>query len=166
MTVIPAYVMVVKLIVKRRLLGCALNRLTPANDQTWQPSAKGPSIVLNKKKKEKIIAKYKTHSSDTGSSPVQIAILTEEIKELTKHLKSHKKDFSSRRGLLKKVAERRRLLNYLRREDEKTYHSLIQDLKLKVLEPKIEGEKEKKLADAIEEVEAETEPEAEPEVEE
>jgi len=97
--------------------------------------------MLNKRKKERIIAKYKTHDSDTGSSQVQIAILTEEIKELTKHLKSHKKDFSSRRGLLKKVAERRRLLNYLKREDEKGYDELAKDLKLKVI--KIEEEKPK-----------------------
>lgn len=89
--------------------------------------------MLNKKKKEKIIEKYKTHSSDTGSSQVQIAILTEEVKELTKHLKSHKKDFSSRRGLLKKVAERRRLLSYLRREDEKAFEKLVKDLKIKVV---------------------------------
>ena len=97
--------------------------------------------MLDKGKKEKIIAKFKTHSSDTGSSQVQIAILTEEIKELTKHLKDHKKDFSSRRGLLKKVAERRRLLTYLRREDQKAYEKLLGELKLKVVEP----EEEKKL---------------------
>ncbi len=97
--------------------------------------------MLNKKKKEKIIEKYKTHGSDTGSSQVQIAILTEEIKELTKHLKTHKKDFSSRRGLLKKVAERRRLLNYLRREDEKAYQDLTKSLKLKAI---IFAEDEKK----------------------
>lgn len=89
--------------------------------------------MLDKKKKEKIIAKYKTHESDTGSSQVQIAILTEEVKELTKHLKDHKKDFSSRRGLLKKVSERRRLLNYLRREDEKAFNEIVKDLKLKVV---------------------------------
>jgi small subunit ribosomal protein S15 len=94
--------------------------------------------MLDKKKKEKIIAKYKTHNSDTGSSQVQIAILTEEIKELTKHLKTHKKDFSSRRGLLKKVAERRRLLSYLRREDEKEYNKIVKDLKLKVILPELE----------------------------
>jgi len=94
--------------------------------------------MLDKRKKEKIIAKYKTHDSDTGSSQVQIAILTEEIKELTKHLKTHKKDFSSRRGLLKKVSERRRLLSYLKREDEKAYNELVKDLKLKVV--KIEEE--------------------------
>ena len=88
--------------------------------------------MLEKKKKERLIAKYKTHDSDTGSSQVQIAILTEEIKELTKHLKDHKKDFSSRRGLLKKVAERRRLLNYLKREDEKEYDKLLAELKIKV----------------------------------
>ena len=97
--------------------------------------------MLDKKKKERIIAKYKTHDSDTGSSQVQIAILTEEVKELTKHLKDHKKDFSSRRGLLKKVAERRRLLNYLRREDEKGYEQIVKDLKLKVA--KVEEEKQK-----------------------
>lgn len=91
--------------------------------------------MLDKRKKEKIIEKYKTHASDTGSSQVQIAILTEEIKELTKHLKEHKKDFSSRRGLLKKVAERRRLLNYLFREDQKAYEELVKDLKLKVVKP-------------------------------
>ena len=87
--------------------------------------------MLDKKKKERLITKYKTHDSDTGSSQVQIAILTEEIKELTKHLKTHKKDFSSRRGLLKKVAERRRLLNYLRREDDEEYDKIVKDLKLK-----------------------------------
>ncbi|OGY45350.1 MAG: 30S ribosomal protein S15 [Candidatus Buchananbacteria bacterium RIFCSPHIGHO2_01_FULL_39_14] len=94
--------------------------------------------MLDKKKKEKIIAKFKTHTSDTGSSQVQVAILTEEIKDLTKHLKSHKKDFSSRRGLLKKVAERRRLLSYLKREDEKGYEKLIKDLKIKVVAPEAE----------------------------
>ncbi len=62
---------------------------------------------------------------------MQIAILSEEIKELTKHLKSHKKDFSSRRGLIKKVTERRRLMRYLKREDEKAYKEIIEALKLR-----------------------------------
>ena len=97
--------------------------------------------MLDKRKKERIITKYKTHDNDTGSSQVQIAILTEEIKELTKHLKTHKKDFSSRRGLLRKVAERRRLLSYLKREDEKSWEELVKDLKLKT--PKIEQELER-----------------------
>ena len=91
--------------------------------------------MLDKKKKERIIVKYKTHESDTGSSQVQIAILTEEIKELTKHLKTHKKDFSSRRGLLRKVAERRRLLTYLRREDQKAFDEIVKQLKIKVPAP-------------------------------
>ncbi len=87
--------------------------------------------MLDKKIKEKIIEKFKTHKTDTGSPQVQIAILTEEIKELSSHLSAHKKDFSSRRGLLKKVNERRRLLKYLEREDEKAYKSLAEKLKLK-----------------------------------
>lgn len=101
--------------------------------------------MLGKKKKEHLITKYKTHDSDTGSSQVQIAILTEEIKELTKHLKEHKKDFSSRRGLLKKVAERRRLLNYLKREDEGAYDVIVKDLKIKVVVA--EKTKEEKIAE-------------------
>jgi len=119
--------------------------------------------MLDKKKKERIITKYKTHNNDTGSSQVQIAILTEEIKELTKHLKTHKKDFSSRRGLLKKVAERRRLLNYLRREDEKEFEKIVKDLKLKAI--KFEELEEKKPAillaeegDEVEEEESAEEP--------
>lgn len=87
--------------------------------------------MLTKKEKDKIIEKYKTHASDTGSSEVQIAILTEEIKQLTKHLQDHKKDFSSRRGLLKKVGLRRRLLKYLEKENLKSYENLIAKLKLK-----------------------------------
>lgn len=89
--------------------------------------------MLDKKKKQKIIDKFKTHDKDTGSPQVQIAILTEEVKELTKHLRSHKKDFSSRRGLVKKVTERRRLMRYLRREDDKAYLELIDALKIRPL---------------------------------
>ena len=66
--------------------------------------------MMTKKDKEKLIKKFRTHETDTGSPQVQIAILTEEIKQLTEHLKIHKHDFSSRRGLLKKVGERRKLL--------------------------------------------------------
>jgi small subunit ribosomal protein S15 len=87
--------------------------------------------MLDKAKKEKLIKKYRTHDADTGSPQVQIAILTEEVKELTKHLKAHRKDFSSRRGLVKKVAERRRLLKYLEREDQAAHDALIADLGLK-----------------------------------
>lgn len=87
--------------------------------------------MLNATQKEKIIKKFRTHESDTGSPQVQIAILTSEIKELTRHLKLHKKDFSSRRGLIKKVYERRRLLKYLEREDKKAHKDLKEALKLK-----------------------------------
>ncbi|MFA6524817.1 MAG: 30S ribosomal protein S15, partial [Patescibacteria group bacterium] len=78
-----------------------------------------------------LINKYKTHEGDTGSSEVQVAILTEEIEELTEHLKKHKKDHSSRRGLLKKVGQRRRLLRYLEKDNVESYQGLIKKLKLK-----------------------------------
>jgi len=82
--------------------------------------------MMDKNAKEKIIEKFKTHATDTGSPQVQIAILSAEIGELTRHLQSHKKDFSSRRGLLKKVSERRRLLKYLSHEDP-TGHKKLTD---------------------------------------
>jgi|SRR3989344_3501864 len=88
--------------------------------------------MLDKSAKDKIIKKFRTHESDTGSSEVQIAILTEEIKQLSEHLKTHKKDFSSRRGLLKKVGERRRLLRYLERENQGAFEDLVKKLKLKI----------------------------------
>lgn len=80
--------------------------------------------------KRKIIAKYRLHESDTGSPEVQIAIFTERISELTKHLKTHKKDFHSRRGLLGMVSKRRRLLSYLEREDPDRYVEIAKRLKL------------------------------------
>lgn len=85
-------------------------------------------IMLNPDKKKKLIEKFKMHATDTGSPQVQIAILTAEVKELTEHLKTHKKDFSSRRGLIKKVSERRRLMKYLKREDAKAYDDLMAKL--------------------------------------
>lgn len=88
--------------------------------------------MLDKKKKQRIIEKFKTHKSDTGSTEVQVAILTEEIKDLTKHLRENKKDFSSRRGLLAKVSLRHKLLRYLEREDEKRFKKLIKVLSLKM----------------------------------
>lgn len=87
--------------------------------------------MLDKRVKERIIEKFKVHPTDTGSPQVQIAILTEEMKQLSEHLKTHKKDFSSRRGLLKKVGERRRLLKYLEREDQPSHAALVEKLKLK-----------------------------------
>ena len=84
--------------------------------------------MLDPKRKQSVINKFKTHATDTGSPQVQIAILTEEVKELTEHLRTHKKDFSSRRGLIKKVGERRRLMKYLKREDAKAYDELMSKL--------------------------------------
>jgi len=88
-------------------------------------------MPLDRKTKDDIIKKYKTHDSDTGSSEVQIAILSEEINELSEHLKTHKKDFSSRRGLLRKIGQRRRLLQFLQKESAERYEVLIKKLKLK-----------------------------------
>ena len=86
--------------------------------------------MLDRKAKEKIIEKFRTHASDTGSPQVQIAILTFEVKDLSDHLKMHKKDFSSRRGLLRKVNERRKLVRYMQREEPKEYTKLAEKLKL------------------------------------
>lgn len=79
-------------------------------------------------KKQEIITSYKRHDSDTGSPEVQIAILTERITYLTEHFKIHKKDHHSRRGLLKIVGQRRRLLDYLKKKDVERYRSIIEKL--------------------------------------
>jgi len=100
--------------------------------------------MLDKKAKEKIIKKFRVHDTDTGSPQVQIAILTEEIKELTEHLKKHKHDFSSRRGLLKKVGERRKLLKYLQKESAEQFRDLAEKLKLKIAKKLMEEEEEEK----------------------
>jgi small subunit ribosomal protein S15 len=78
-----------------------------------------------------IVAEYGTHKSDTGSPEVQVALLSERINELTEHLREHKHDHHSRRGLLMMVGKRRRLLDYLRREDVERYRSLIAKLGLR-----------------------------------
>lgn len=87
--------------------------------------------MLTKEQKDKIIQKYATKKGDTGSPNVQIALLSHEITDLSEHLKSHKKDFSSRRGLLKKVGQRRRLMRYLKKENKSGYEKIINSLKLK-----------------------------------
>lgn len=81
--------------------------------------------------KEEIIQKYQLHPNDRGSAPVQIAILTARINHLTEHFRTHAKDHHSRRGLLKLVGKRRRLLEYLKREDLDRYRKLIEDLGLR-----------------------------------
>lgn len=100
--------------------------------------------MLDRKSKERIIKKFRIHETDTGSAQVQIAILTEEIKELTSHLQQHKHDFSSRRGLLKKVSERRKLLKYLQKEDSAAFKDLAVKLKLKIAQKLQEEEDEEK----------------------
>lgn len=87
--------------------------------------------MLTTKEKTKIIEEFKQHKGDTGSEEVQIALLTEEIKRLLLHLKKHKKDVHSRRGLLKMVAKRRKLLKYLKEESVKRYNNIIKKLGLK-----------------------------------
>jgi small subunit ribosomal protein S15 len=87
--------------------------------------------MLKPTKKTKLIKEYKTHDQDTGSADVQIAIFTKEIEELTKHLKKHPKDNHSRRGLLKMISKRRRLLTYLQENDEKRYKRIVKKLGLK-----------------------------------
>ncbi len=84
-----------------------------------------------KETKETIVNDYQTHAGDTGSSQVQIALLTQRINELTEHFKVHKKDNHSRRGLLKMVSRRRKLLDYLKRQDIGEYHTIIQKLGLR-----------------------------------
>ncbi|MBQ9298296.1 MAG: 30S ribosomal protein S15 [Clostridia bacterium] len=86
---------------------------------------------MTKERKQEIINAYKREENDTGSPEVQIALLTERINELTEHLKVHKKDNHSRRGLLKMVGKRRNLLNYLARKDVERYRDIAQKLNLR-----------------------------------
>ncbi len=88
-------------------------------------------MALTKQKKTKVIATTKTHEKDTGSPEVQIALFTEKIKSLTTHLKKNKKDNHSRRGLLKMVSKRKKLLTYLKGRDAKRYKKIVSSLGLK-----------------------------------
>lgn len=88
-------------------------------------------MALTKETKQALIKKYARDEKDTGSCEVQIAILTEEIKELTEHLKVHKHDHHSRRGLLKKVGQRRNMLNYLAKKDIQRYRDIVSKLGLR-----------------------------------
>lgn len=88
-------------------------------------------MALDIVKKQRIIESFKTHTLDTGSPEVQIALLTERITYLTEHFKTHKKDHHSRRGLLKLVSQRRRLLNYLKTADKGRYANVIERLGLR-----------------------------------
>ena len=87
--------------------------------------------MLTQQEKQELMAKYATHEGDTGSPEVQVAVLTARINYLTEHLKAHKKDHHSRRGLLKMVGHRRRLLTYLYNKDIERYRALIASLNLR-----------------------------------
>ena len=89
------------------------------------------TMSITAERKTEVVSAYATHEGDTGSPEVQVAILTERIVNLTEHLKTHKKDFHSRRGLLIMVGQRRRLLDYLKRKDKSRYDTLIQRLGLR-----------------------------------
>ena len=118
---------------------------------------------MERKEKKALMDKFATSKGDTGSPEVQIAILTEEVKELTEHLKLHKKDFSSRRGLIKKLNQRRRLLRYLERENQESFQKLAKKLDIKITKATdIIEESEKKMEEDVEkELEEESEEEAE-----
>jgi len=88
-------------------------------------------LLLLKERKKELINSFKVHSMDTGSAEVQIALLTERINSLGDHFKHHKKDFHSRRGLLKLVGRRRSLLNYLKKKDIKGYEEILEKLSLR-----------------------------------
>jgi small subunit ribosomal protein S15 len=110
--------------VKRSLgLGYSLSRIS-ALERNFMP--------LSKEQKDRIIKKHRVHDTDTGSAEVQIAILTEEIKQLTVHMKEHKHDYSSRLGLIKKVQERKKLMDYLKRENAESLLKIAKELKLKI----------------------------------
>lgn len=99
--------------------------------QTEKAKKAAQRAVAAASKKVDLIEKYQSHKEDTGSIEVQIAVLTKKVSDLTKHLREHKKDFDSRRGLLMMVGKRRRLLNYLKKTDEDQYNKLIADLGLR-----------------------------------
>jgi len=88
-------------------------------------------MSITQERKQEVISQFANAPEDTGSPEVQVAILTERIANLTEHLKTHKKDFASRRGLLMLVGQRRRLLDYLRRKEETRYQNLIERLGLR-----------------------------------
>lgn len=111
--------------VSRNMLACAGGILIGANDR------KVPSQMITTEKKQEVIAGNRIHEKDTGSAEIQIALLTARINELTGHLQSHRKDFSSRRGLLKMVGRRSSLLKYLTSTDPKRYQDVITRLGLR-----------------------------------
>jgi len=105
--------------------------VSASGDAQMALRAVGGILVLKSEAKQTILGKYRRHGEDTGSPEVQVALLTERINQLAEHLKSHTNDFHSRRGLLKMVGKRRRLLAYLERTDIGTYRRLVEELGLR-----------------------------------
>jgi small subunit ribosomal protein S15 len=99
--------------------------------QGLQMIAPSTTSTMSQPVKSEVIAQYKTHEKDTGSSDVQIALLTARINHLTEHLRTHRKDFHSRRGLLQMASRRRKLLDYIKSEDLAKYNDLLQKLSLR-----------------------------------
>lgn len=110
-------------------LGRKSLRLFSRDKRIWGKEKK--DMALTKEKKAEIIKKFAQSEKDTGSAEVQIAILTEEIKELTEHFKVHPHDYHSKRGLLQKVGQRRSLLNYLFKNDVTRYRKIVKELGLR-----------------------------------
>ena len=114
------------------MVGCVYKTLNDRRSGLgWASGVKEFWMSITAEKKQELVQEYKTHDGDTGSPEVQIAILTNRIVELTEHLKTHKKDHSSRRGLLKMVGQRRRLLDYLHKSDANRYVAVTKKLKLR-----------------------------------
>ena len=101
------------------------------NHESLNHEASRPTMSITQERKQDLISEYATRTGDTGSPEVQVAVLTERITNLTEHLKVHKKDFASRRGLLMMVGQRRRLLDYVRRKEQSRYQTLIERLGLR-----------------------------------
>ncbi len=110
---------------------CLASRITDACSVTGDMKMEVNRMAITQERKNELINEYKTHESDTGSPEVQIAVLTESINNLNEHLRTHKKDHHSRRGLLKMVGKRRNLLTYLRNKDVQRYRELINKLGLR-----------------------------------
>jgi len=110
--------------------GLSADKCARIHDRTRQGHTERHTMALAKNQKQALIKEYQLFEGDTGSPEVQIALLTASIEELTEHLKQHKKDNHSRRGLLKQVSKRRRLLNFLLSRSEERYQALLEKLGL------------------------------------
>ncbi len=106
-------------------------RVAPGPRGDVDHSLTGSTMAIPETQRKQIIEEYRTHDGDTGSPEVQVALLTANIKAMTEHLKQHKHDFSSRRGLMGMVSRRRRLTGYLQKTDRQRYQNLIQRLGLR-----------------------------------